>query len=223
MSNTQSAAFAATKILLPIDFSPSSEAALEAATGLAQQFHADIHLVHIIPEIPDFNGSDFFPETAVLQERRETIEDKLQRYKKQLTLEGVSTSFSIEEGNDIVGALMRVIERERADLLVISTHGMSGWHPLIFGSIAQEMVKQVSCTLLLLKSGQHRPLDGEPALDVWENSFVPQTAESAPREAGVVETTASSQTRLDRVADNLAKKGARTEQQYDESHSIFTK
>jgi nucleotide-binding universal stress UspA family protein len=90
VSNTKSAAFAATKILLPIDFSPSSEAALEAATGLAQQFHADIHLVHIIPEVPDFNGSDFFPETAVLQERRETIEEKLQRYKKQVMLEGVS-------------------------------------------------------------------------------------------------------------------------------------
>src|SRR5271170_835984 len=129
MSNTHKAAFSATKILLPIDFSPVSEAALEAATGLAQQFHADIHLVHIIPEVPDFNGSDFFPETAVLQERRETIEQKLDACKERLTLRGVPASFSIEEGNDIVGSLMRVIKRENSDMVVISTHGMSGWHP----------------------------------------------------------------------------------------------
>jgi nucleotide-binding universal stress UspA family protein len=98
MSDTHKAAFSATKILLPMDFSSSSEAALEAATGLAQQFHAALHLVHIIPEVPDFNGSDFFPETAVLQERRQTIEQKLGACKEQLTLKGVHTSFSIETG-----------------------------------------------------------------------------------------------------------------------------
>lgn len=129
MSNTHKAAFSATKILLPIDFTASSEAALEAATGLAEQFHAGIHLVHIIPEIPDFNGSDFFPETSVLQERREVIEEKLETRKEQLMLKGIATSFSIETGNDIVGSLMRVIKHQKADLLVISTHGLSGWRP----------------------------------------------------------------------------------------------
>jgi nucleotide-binding universal stress UspA family protein len=124
VSNTHKAAFSAKKILLPIDFSPSSEAALEAATGLAEQFHAGIHLVHIIPEIPDFNGSDFFPETAVLQERRETIEEKLDARKEQLMLKGVAASFSIETGNDIVGSLMRVIKREK------TRHGcdLDPWH-----------------------------------------------------------------------------------------------
>jgi nucleotide-binding universal stress UspA family protein len=153
VSNAHKAAFSAKKILLPIDFSLSSEAALEAATGLAEQFHAGIHLVHIIPEIPDFNGSDFFPETAVLQERRETIEEKLDARKEQLMLKGVAASFSIETGNDIVGSLMRVIKREKTDMVVISTHGMSGWHPLVFGSIAEQVIKQVNCTLLLLQSG----------------------------------------------------------------------
>jgi nucleotide-binding universal stress UspA family protein len=142
-------------ILLPIDFSPSSETALEAATGLAQQFHAGIHLVHIIQEIPDFSGSDFFPETAVLQERREAIEQQLRACQEQLMLKGVQTSFSIETGNDIVGNLLRVIKLEKADMVVISTHGLSGWRPLILGSIAEQVIKQVDCTLLLLQSGQH--------------------------------------------------------------------
>ncbi len=98
MSNTHKAAFTATKILLPIDFSPSSEAALEAATGFAQQFHAGIHLVHIIPEIPDFNGSDFFPETAVLQERKETIEEKLDACKERLCAERRTSVFQYRVG-----------------------------------------------------------------------------------------------------------------------------
>jgi len=223
VSNANKAAFSATKILLPIDFSPSSEAALEAATGLAEQFHAGIHLVHIIPEIPDFNGSDFFPETAVLQERRTTIEGKLDARKEQLMLKGVSASFSIETGNDIVGSLMRVIKREKTDMVVISTHGMSGWHPLVFGSIAEQVIKQVNCTLLLLQSHQRVSAAEEPAIEVWEDCFVPEVAVAGHLESPVSESRTSSQKRLDRAADDLAQRGGQAEQQYDQDHSLFTK
>ena len=223
MSNTHKPAFSATKILLPIDFSPSSEAALEAATGLAQQFHAGIHLVHIIPEIPDFNGSDFFPETAVLQERKETIEEKLEARKEQLILKDVPTSFSIETGNDIVGSLMRVIKRENADMVVISTHGLSGWRPLILGSIAEQVIKQVNCTLLLLQSGQYLSATEETAIEVWEDSFVPQVVATGHVGSTVPEPESLSQRRLDQVANDLAERGGKTEQHYDQAHSLFTK
>ncbi len=223
MPNTKKAVFSATKILSPIDFSPSSEAALEAASGLAQQFHAGIHLVHIIPEIPNFTGSDFFAETAVLQERKETIEQKLDACRRQLMQKGVAASFSIESGNDIVGSLMRVIQQEHTDLLVISTHGMSGWHPLVFGSIAEQVIKQVHCTLLLLQSDQARFATEEVATEAPENSFVPQVLETGHPGSAVYEPVTSSQKRIDRIADDLAERGARTEHQYDQDHSLFTK
>jgi nucleotide-binding universal stress UspA family protein len=179
VSNSHKAAFAPKKILLPIDFGPSSEAALEAATGLAQQFHASIHLVHIIPEIPDYTGIGLFPEATVLAERRETIEGKLDATKEQLMIKGVAASFNVEEGNDIVGILMRVIKREKTDMVVISTRGLSGWHPLIFGSIAEEVVKHANCTLLLLQSNQPVAAVKEPALAVWDDCFVPCNGDTA--------------------------------------------
>jgi hypothetical protein len=37
-------------------------------------------------------------------------------------------------------------------MVVISTHGISGWRPLVFGSIAEKVVKLVQCPLLLLRS-----------------------------------------------------------------------
>jgi nucleotide-binding universal stress UspA family protein len=191
------AAFSATKILLPIDFSPSSEAALEAATGLALQFHAGIHLVHILPEIPDPKGSDFFPETAVLQQGKEALEEKLDACKEQLMLKGVPASFSIETGNDIVGSLMRVIKRESADMVVISTHGLSGWRPFLLGSIAEQVMKQVDCTLLLLQSGQHGVAAHEPAVEVSERPFIPQVAEAGNFGSAVPRPRTRSQERLD--------------------------
>ncbi len=214
MQDIQEAAFSATKILLPIDFSPSSEAAIDAATGLAQQFHADIHLVHIIPEIPDFNGSDFFPETAVLQERKETIEEKLDACRERLVRKGVAASFSIESGNDIVGSLMRVIKHEHIDMLVISTHGLSGWRPFVAGSIASQLIKQVDCTLLLLRSHHHKSASHESIADLREGIFLPLTGVTAEIPA---------EKRLDQNADHLAEQGGRTENKFDQAHSLVTK
>ena len=47
---------------------------------------------------------------------------------------------------------MEVVERDHIDMVVISTHGISGWRPLVFGSIAEKVVKLVQCPLLLLRS-----------------------------------------------------------------------
>jgi nucleotide-binding universal stress UspA family protein len=47
---------------------------------------------------------------------------------------------------------MIVVEREHIDMVVISTHGISGWHPVIFGSVAGKVIKLVKCPLLLLRS-----------------------------------------------------------------------
>jgi len=223
MPSIQKAAFSATKILLPIDFSPASEAALEAATGLAQQFHAGIHLVHIIPEIPDFNGADFFPETAVLEERKETIEERLGDRQDKLMLKGISVTCGVERGNDIVGTLMRVIKQEHIDMLVISTHGLSGWRPFVAGSIASELIKQVDCALLLLRSSHYKSADHETATALHEGSFLPPTETTASVGSHALVTETPVEKRLDQDAEDLAQQSARIENKYDQAHSLFTK
>ena len=94
---------------------------------------------------------------------------------KQLMLKGVRVSFSIETGNDIVGNLMLVIKREKVDMVVISTHGLSGWRPRILGSIAEQVIKLVHCTLLLLQSDQQVLAAEEPAIEVWEDTLANTT------------------------------------------------
>ncbi|MGC2614757.1 MAG: universal stress protein [Terracidiphilus sp.] len=141
-----------TRILLPIDFSPSSQAALEMASDLAQHFHAELYLVNVIPEFPTTTIPDLIPETAFLQKARTYAELHLSKCKAALVAKGVKSIFSVEVGNDIVGNIMEVVDREHIDMIVISTHGISGWHPLVFGSIAEKVVKLAQCPLLLLRS-----------------------------------------------------------------------
>ncbi len=143
-----------TKILLPIDFSPSSQAALEMAADLAAHFHAELYLVNVIPMFPTTTLPDFVPEAEFIQQARAFAERNLAKCHAVLAARGVKLTSSVEVGNDIAGNIMEVIDREHIDMLVISTHGISGWHPLVFGSIAEKVVKLVQCPLLLLRSAK---------------------------------------------------------------------
>jgi nucleotide-binding universal stress UspA family protein len=143
-----------TKILLPIDFSPSSQAALEMAADLAQHFHAELYLVNVIPNFPTTTLPDLIPETEFIREARTFAEQHLAKCHAALAARKVKASSCVEVGNDIAGSIIEVVEREDIDMVVISTHGISGWHPLVFGSIAEKVVKLVQCPLLLLRSAR---------------------------------------------------------------------
>jgi nucleotide-binding universal stress UspA family protein len=150
-----------TKILLPIDFSPSSQAALEMAADLARHFHAELYLVNVIPFLPATNLPNLVPEESFLQEEKTTAEQHLTKCLTVLAGKGIKAKSSVEVGNDVVGNIMDVVDREHIDLVVISTHGISGWHPLVFGSIAEKVIKMVQCPLLLLRSP--KPVQGTKA------------------------------------------------------------
>jgi nucleotide-binding universal stress UspA family protein len=143
-----------TKILLPIDFSASSKAALEMAADLAKHFHAVLHLVNVIPIFPTTTLPDVVPEAEFIREARTFAEQHLAKCHAALAARGVKSTSAVEVGNDVAGNIMEVVEREHIDMVVISTHGISGWRPLVFGSIAEKVVKLVQCPLLLLRSAQ---------------------------------------------------------------------
>lgn len=128
------------RILLPIDFSPSSHKALEEATVLAQHFHAEVYLVHVV--LDDCN----------VEEAKKDAADHFAVSVAGLTAKGIKATFSVEVDTDIAGCILDVIEREKIDMLVVSTHGTTGWHPLVFGSIAEKLVKLVHIPLLLVRT-----------------------------------------------------------------------
>ena len=141
-----------TKILVPVDFSSSSHAALDAATELAEKFHAEIDLLHVIPAFPNVSIPDSITEAAVVEAAKKAAEERFAVSQKALATKGIKVTASVEVGNDVAGAILDAAERDHADLLVISTHGLSGWYPMVFGSIAEKIVKLVACPLLLLRT-----------------------------------------------------------------------
>jgi len=128
------------KILLPIDFSPSSHLALEQATVLAQHFHAEVILVNVVPE------------DANLASAKKLAEEHFAVSVSGLASKGIKATSSVVVGTDIAGSILDVIENEHIDMIVISTHGLTGWHPLVFGSIAEKLIRLVHIPLLLVRT-----------------------------------------------------------------------
>jgi len=138
------------------------------AADLAQHFHAELYLVNVIPMFPVTTLPDFAPEDAFMEEARGNAERHLAKCKGALVARGVKSNSSVEVGNDVAGNIMEVVEREHIDMVVISTHGISGWHPLVFGSIAEKVVKLVKCPLLLLHSTDPKTQSKSPSLRSME-------------------------------------------------------
>jgi nucleotide-binding universal stress UspA family protein len=101
---------------------------------------------------PTTTAHDFFPETAFLEEARKHPHTHFGTRQSAPVVKGIHATVGVESGNDVAGNILMVIDREHIDMVVISTHGISGWRPLVFGSIAEKVVKLVQCPILLLRS-----------------------------------------------------------------------
>lgn len=141
-----------TKILVPIDFSPSSHAALHAATELAEKFHAAVILLNVIPEFPNVSLPDSITEAAVIDKAKEEASTRFAVSEAALKAKGIKVTATVQVSSDVAGVILEAIESEKADLVVVTTHGLSGWYPQVFGSIAEKVVKLASCPLLLLRT-----------------------------------------------------------------------
>lgn len=140
MSEANGVSAIPTKILVPIDFSPSSHVALETAMEMAQKFNAELLLLHVIPE------------TCGTEDSRAVAEKHFAISQASMDAKGIKGTTLIEVENDVAGNILEAAERENANLVVISTHGVSGWYPVVFGSIAEKIVKLVHTPVLLLRT-----------------------------------------------------------------------
>ncbi len=152
MPNTKRSGLIPAKILVPVDFSDSSHSALEHAAAYARQFNAEIHLVHVIPMFPSTKVYDFIPETEFIEKTTKKAEASFAVTAKDLGAKGIKVRSSVRVGNDVVAAILDVIKRQRIGLLVVSSHGVTGWHPLTFGSTAEKLVKLAGIPVLLIRT-----------------------------------------------------------------------
>lgn len=139
-------------IMAPIDFSPPSHDALRAATDLAETFGAELFLVHVVPTIPKLpSARTAFHEREYENELHKEAQQRLASLVEDVAARKVKARYEVGTANDVSMELLRIAEHNQVDLIVIATHGMTGWRKLAFGSVTDKVVRLAECPVLVLR------------------------------------------------------------------------
>lgn len=141
------------RILIPVDGSPTSDRALGEAIALARQQNAQLQLLHVIEEIHfvDIESSISYAE---LQETMRNSGNKvLTQAQTAVQQAGMTAETKLLEasGKRVASVIAAEAERWPADLIVIGTHGRTGFSRLLFGSVAEGVVRTAPVPVLLIR------------------------------------------------------------------------
>lgn len=134
------------KILVPTDFSDPSLEAFKLAKSLAGHLGAEIILAHVIPPVPvqypypDPPVSSSFDVALYQQELALDAEKMLEQLAGQRAPKETRIRTEVVTG-DPAHEIIRMAEVDHPDLIVIATHGRTGWRRLVFGSVAEKVIR----------------------------------------------------------------------------------
>jgi len=141
------------KILCPLDFSGASHTALRTAAEFALHFQAQLVLVHVVPVLPPVHGDPNFAFSVPEYESalHADAQRQLTALADDLGKKGVTARTVVAHG-DAGGEIARAAEADAVDLVVIATHGMTGWRHVMFGSVASKVVRIAGRPVLVVPS-----------------------------------------------------------------------
>lgn len=131
------------KILVPSDFSDLSATGVRYACRLAGEIGAELILINIVP----LDESNFVDKTELNQHKQR--------------LDELANKVIVETGADIklrkivepgppAAVLIETAEKERVDLLVMSSHGRTGIARILMGSVTEEVLRHSPCPVLVV-------------------------------------------------------------------------
>jgi len=142
------------KILCPTDFSEPSYEALKAGSELALHFDAELCLVHIVPPVPFVPTAPPVQATFDIPQYQQELEASskktLQEVFKQLESDKLHSRLIVVQG-DPATQIINIAKEESVDLILLATHGRSGWQRIVFGSVAEKVVRLAPCPVLLIR------------------------------------------------------------------------
>jgi nucleotide-binding universal stress UspA family protein len=145
-------AIAVERILVPLDFSEQAAGVLEWAAHLAAQHGSRVlllHAYHLPVEFQQLEGAYLPPD--FWSNVKSEAEESLGRYAQQLQARGLQVEAIVREGYP-ASVIVDEAQSQRADLIVIGTHGHSGLKHMLLGSIAERVVQKAPCAVLTVKS-----------------------------------------------------------------------
>jgi nucleotide-binding universal stress UspA family protein len=139
------------KILVPVDFSENSNRIIQYGAYVAKQFGAEMEAIFVAQTFQDY--SEFFePHMPVIQFEEDLVASAKERMKSFLaeSLDPSVVCNGLVMAGDIAETILDYAKEQKVDLIVMGTHGYKGLEKVLFGSIAEKIVKRSPCPVLTI-------------------------------------------------------------------------
>jgi nucleotide-binding universal stress UspA family protein len=141
------------RIVCPTDFSNPSLEGLRNALELVDKFNAELIVVYVI-EPPGWSGLAYSPPVSNLMDITKALKEEAVKNLNKLQSEMIPkhTRFRLlaVEGKP-AEEIVKLANEESAGLIVIATHGYSGFHRFVFGSVTERVVRTAKCPVLTVR------------------------------------------------------------------------
>jgi len=143
------------KILCPVDFFPASDAAVMYAAGLASQYGAKLHLLHVIA--PVISSAYEFPMPTMDITKAAEESSKRELMVLEDTIRDTDVRVQVESRfGDVYDEIKRAIDVEKPDLLVMGTHGRRGAERWFMGSTTEKMLRHSPVPMVTISATGER-------------------------------------------------------------------
>ena len=139
------------KILFPVDLSESSEKIVPEVQALVKKLESQIHLL-FVARVFDYFGSIYVPAPSITTLEKDIIdgaEKRIDEFVDQYFSDYPDTKAAVVTG-DATEEIIKYIESQGIDLVIMGTHGRKGMDKIIFGSVADRVVKTAPVPVLVV-------------------------------------------------------------------------
>jgi nucleotide-binding universal stress UspA family protein len=154
------------RILCPIDFSDYSRRGLDHALAVANCYDSTVTLLHVAPIAPVAAyapGNPVLPSAILTPEDRDQLLAAMKAFADAEAGSSVPVEVEIAEGN-IAFEILATANRIPSDLLVMGTHGRSGFERLVLGSVTEKVLRTATCPVLSVPPGVPDVVPASPVL-----------------------------------------------------------
>jgi nucleotide-binding universal stress UspA family protein len=141
------------QILCAVDFSEFSRRALDHALGVARCYGSTVTALHVVAPTPVVVPALYYigtetPPVALPPTDHAVVAAQAQRLIDEEQVPGVHVDTLVEEAPTVYGEILVQAERLASDLIVIGTHGRSGFERLFLGSTAEKVLRKARCPVM---------------------------------------------------------------------------
>jgi nucleotide-binding universal stress UspA family protein len=143
-------------VLYCTDFSESAKDALPFAVDIAKKYGATLHLIHVYQDpghIAEFEISSEMKMDWIkmAQSVGAEKEKKLQEACSGISAETTGCRYKMLRGRPHT-EIVRYAKENGIDLIVLSSHGLTGWEHVLFGSTAERVLRESPCHVLVIRN-----------------------------------------------------------------------